>query len=71
MTSKTATTFEERVAALRARAKGTPTINTIDLTDLYTMEVPGQDTDVILTEDAVRYLHWKCADLLGLLCAED
>ena len=57
-------------AALRARAqKLIP--DSIEGTDLITVEVGGQEGDVILTRDDAEYLHWKLALILGLPCEED
>jgi hypothetical protein len=56
--------FDERVAAIRARARYMG-VNTVDLTDLFTVEIGGQDEDVIITTETARYLHRQLTDLLG------
>jgi hypothetical protein len=57
-------------AALRARAQMIMA-DSIEGTDLITVEVGGQPQDVILTRDNAEYLHWKLALLLDLPCEED
>jgi hypothetical protein len=57
-------TFEERVAAVAARARYMG-INTVDLTDLFTVEIGGQEEDVIITTETAEYLYRQLADLLG------
>lgn len=60
------TTFDEAVAALTARARFM-TVNTIDLTDLLTVEIGGQDEDVVITRATAEYLY----DQLGFLLGKD
>jgi hypothetical protein len=55
-------TFEERLAAVTARARYMG-VNTIDLTDLFTVEIGGQAEDVVITTATAEYLY----DQLGLL----
>lgn len=57
-------TFEERLAAVRARARYMG-VNTIDLTDLFTVEIGGQAEDVVITHETAEYLHQQLSDLLG------
>ena len=54
----------ETEAALRARARMIIP-DTIEGTDLFTVEVGGYDGDVILTRENAEYLHWKLALILG------
>lgn len=54
----------ERVAELRARAAYMG-INTIDLTDLFTVEIGGQDGDVIITTETAEHLYHQLTFLLG------
>jgi len=56
--------FAERVAAVAARARFV-TVNTVDLTDLFTVEICGQAEDVIITTETAEYLWTKLGDLLG------
>jgi hypothetical protein len=57
-------------AALRARAQMLIP-DSIEGTDLITVEVGGMDGDVILTRENAEYLHWKLALILGLPCEEE
>lgn len=50
--------------ALRARAQRLIP-DTVEGTDLITVEVQGQSEDVILTREYAEYLHWKLALILG------
>jgi len=62
--------FDDGVAALRERA--TLLIpDSIEGTDLITVEVGGQEGDIILTREGAEYLHWKIALILGLPCEEE
>lgn len=54
-------------AALRARAVMLIPDSIIG-TDLITVEVSGQDQDLIITRKEAEYLHWKLAVVLGLDC---
>lgn len=55
--------------ALRARAQRLIP-DTVEGTDLITVEVGGQSGDIILTREYAEYLHWKLALILGLPCEE-
>jgi len=57
-------------AALRARAR-ILIPDTIEGTDLITVEVGGQPGDVIITTEHAKYLHYKIACILGLDCWEE
>lgn len=54
--------------ALRARAQRLIP-DSIEGTDLITVEVGGQPEDIILTREYAEYLHWKLALILGLPCS--
>lgn len=56
-------------AALRARAVMV-TADSIIGTDLITVEVSGQEQDLIITRKEAEYLHWKLAVVLNLDCAD-
>jgi hypothetical protein len=62
-------TDDRSEAALRARAQRLIP-DSIMGTDLITVEVSGQERDVILTREYAEYLHWKLALLLGLPCGD-
>lgn len=62
--------FEVEVAALRSRAQMLIP-DSIEGTDLITVEVGGQEGDIILTRENAEYLHWKLALILGLPCEEE
>ena len=55
------------VEELRRRARHIGA-DSIDGTDLITVEVGGMSTDVILTREGAEYLHWKLALILDLPC---
>jgi hypothetical protein len=57
-------TFAERLAAITARARYMG-VNTVDMTDLFTVEIGGQDEDVIITTETAEYLYQQLAYLLG------
>lgn len=57
----------ETEADLRARARMIIP-DSIEGTDLITVEVGGYPGDVILTQENAEYLHHKLAMLLGLPC---
>lgn len=57
-------------AALRARAR-ILIPDTIEGTDLITVEVGGQPEDLIITQEHAKYLHYKIASILGLDCWEE
>jgi hypothetical protein len=63
-------TFAERLAATTARARYMG-VNTIDLTDLFTVEVGGQTEDIVITRETAEYLHARLGDLLGYVCTEE
>jgi hypothetical protein len=44
--------------------------DSIEGTDLITVEVGGQPEDIILTRKDAEYLHWKLALILGLPCED-
>lgn len=52
------------VDALRKRAR-MMTVNTVDLTDLFTVEIGGMDLDVIITPETAEYLYRQLGLLLG------
>jgi len=62
-------TEDRSEAALRARARRLIP-DSIEGTDLITVEVGGLPDDIILTPEYAEYLHWKLALLLGLPCEE-
>ena len=64
MSTATFTVDPAAVKALEARAQFM-TVNTIDFTDLLTVEVGGQDTDVIITMETAEYLYTQLGFLLG------
>lgn len=59
----------ETEAALRARARMLIP-DSIEGTDLITVEVGGQPEDIIITREDAVYLHWKLALILGLPCED-
>lgn len=61
---KQAATFEERLAAVQARARYMG-VNTIDMTDLLTVEIGGQEEDVVITMETAEYLYRQLGFLLG------
>ena len=63
-------TTERSESALRARAQRLIP-DSIEGTDLITVEVGGQAEDIILTREHAEYLHWKLALVLGLPCEEE
>lgn len=58
------TSFEERLKKITARARYMG-VNTVDMTDLFTVEIGGQEEDVIITRDTAEYLYRQLGDLLG------
>ena len=58
------------IAELRKRARRM-IADSIDGTDLITVEIGGQPDDVILTREDAKYLHWKLALLLDLPCEQE
>jgi hypothetical protein len=54
----------EIVTALRKRARFM-TVNTIDFTDLLTVEVGGFEGDVVITTETAEYLYNQLACVLG------
>jgi hypothetical protein len=61
--------MSESEDALRARAQMLIP-DSIEGTDLITVEVGGQPEDIIITRENAEYLHWKLALILGLPCEE-
>jgi hypothetical protein len=55
---------EERLAAVRARARYMG-VNTIDMTDLLTVEIGGQEEDVVITMETAEYLYRQLGFILG------
>lgn len=62
-------TAAQSVAALRARAQSMNADEVMG-TDLITVEVSGQEGDVILTQEGAKYLHGKLSHLIGAKCTE-
>jgi hypothetical protein len=58
------TVAPEALAALQARARYMG-VNTVDFTDLFTVEIGGQDEDVIITTETAEYLYAQLACVLG------
>lgn len=55
---------EANLAAVTARARYIG-INTIDFTDLFTVEIGGQDEDVVITRETAEHLRYQLNFLLG------